>query len=48
MRRPGLEHDIVDSVVYERTVGRFREAGIAMASPPPQVVLQVPTAANKD
>ena len=30
MRRPGLEHDIVDSVVYERTVGRFREAGIVL------------------
>ncbi len=30
MRRPGLERDIVDSVVYERTVGRFREAGIVL------------------
>jgi cysteine synthase len=30
MRRPGLERDIVDAAVYERTVGRFREAGIVL------------------
>jgi cysteine synthase A len=30
MRRLGLERDLVDPVVYERTVGRFRDAGISL------------------
>jgi len=30
MRRPGLERGLVDPAVYERTVGRFREAGIVL------------------
>ena len=30
MERPGLERDIVDPAVYERTVRRFIEAGIVM------------------
>jgi cysteine synthase len=30
MQRLGLERDVVDPAVYERTVARFREAGIAM------------------
>ncbi len=30
MRRPGLERELVDSAVYERTVGRFRAAGIVL------------------
>jgi cysteine synthase len=30
MQRPGLERDIVDRAVYERTVRRFSEAGIVM------------------
>jgi len=30
MRRGGLERDVVDPAVYERTVGRFREAGIVL------------------
>jgi cysteine synthase len=30
MRRLGLERDVVDPAVYERTVARFREAGIVM------------------
>ena len=30
MRRLGLERELVDADVYERTVGRFRQAGIAM------------------
>lgn len=30
MRRLGLERELVDAGVYERTVGRFREAGIVL------------------
>jgi cysteine synthase A len=30
MRRLGLERELVDADVYERTVGRFREAGIVL------------------
>jgi cysteine synthase len=30
MQRPGLERDVVDAGVYERTVHRFAEAGIVM------------------
>lgn len=30
MQRPGLERDVVDPGVYERTVRRFAEAGIVM------------------
>ncbi len=30
MQRPGLERDVVDAGVYERTVRRFPEAGIVM------------------
>jgi len=30
MRRLGLERELVDPAVYERTVGRFRSAGIVM------------------
>jgi len=30
MERPGLERDVVDPTVYERTVRRFAEAGIVM------------------
>jgi Cysteine synthase len=30
MQRPGLELDVVDPGVYERTVGRFAQAGIVM------------------
>jgi cysteine synthase len=30
MRRLGLERELVDALVYERTVGRFREAGIVL------------------
>ncbi|MGA2209470.1 MAG: pyridoxal-phosphate dependent enzyme [Acidimicrobiales bacterium] len=30
MKRLGLEQDVVDSAVYERTVERFRERGIAL------------------
>ncbi len=30
IQRPGLERDVVDSGVYERTVRRFAEAGIVM------------------
>ena len=30
MRRGGLERDVVDPGVYERTVGRFREAGVVL------------------
>src|SRR5207249_95161 len=30
MRRLGLEHELVDAEVYERTVGRFRDAGIVL------------------
>ena len=30
MKRLGLEAEVVDASVYERTVGRFREAGIAL------------------
>jgi cysteine synthase len=30
MQRPGLERDVVDPSVYERTVRRFTEAGIVM------------------
>ncbi len=30
MERPGLERDVVDAGVYERTVRRFAEAGIVM------------------
>jgi cysteine synthase len=30
MQRPGLERDVVDPAVYERTVRRFTEAGIVM------------------
>ena len=30
MERPGLERDVVDTSVYERTVRRFAEAGIVM------------------
>jgi cysteine synthase A len=30
MRRVGLERGLVDAGVYERTVGRFRDAGIAL------------------
>ena len=30
MQRLGLERDLVDAGVYERTAGRFRDAGIAL------------------
>src|SRR2546429_7564613 len=30
MRRLGLERELVDAGVYERTVGRFRDAGIVL------------------
>ena len=30
MRRPGLERELVDTAVYGRTVGRFRDAGIVL------------------
>ncbi len=30
MRRPGLEHELVDADVYGRTVERFRDAGIVL------------------
>ncbi len=30
MQRPGLEREVVDPGVYERTVGRFAQAGIVM------------------
>src|SRR5947208_14525962 len=30
MRRVGLERDLVDRAVYDRSVGRFREAGIVL------------------
>jgi cysteine synthase len=32
MRRLGLEREVVDAAVYDRTVQRFREAGIVMPS----------------
>jgi cysteine synthase A len=30
MQRLGLEHELVDSDIYERTVGRFRDSGVAL------------------
>lgn len=30
MQRLGLERELVDGDVYERTVGRFREASVAL------------------
>ena len=35
MQRPGLERDVVDPTVYERTVGRFPEARHRRCRPSP-------------
>src|SRR5207245_172115 len=40
MKRLGLEHEVVDHDVYDRSVGRFREQATAL---PPFAQLAVPT-----